>query len=82
MSKGLEFEVVFIIGLSEGTFPDYRAVNRGVDALAQEKNNMYVAVTRAKRRCYLSYPQIKMMPWGDYKKQFPSRFISQALTSE
>lgn len=79
MSKGLEFEVVFIIGLSEGTFPDYRAVKSGGDALTQEKNNMYVAVTRAKRLCYLSYPQIKRMPWGDDKKQSPSRFISHIV---
>ena len=64
MSKGLEFEVVFNMGLSEGTFPDYRAVNSGGEALAQKKNNMYVAVTRAKRLCYLSYPRIKRMPWG------------------
>ena len=79
MSKGLEFEVVFIIGLSEGTFSDYRAVKSGGDALTQEKNNMYVAVTRAKRLCYLSYPQIKRMPWGDDKKQSPSRFISHIV---
>lgn len=82
MSKGLEFEVVFIIGLSEGTFPDYRAVRSGGESLIQEKNNMYVAVTRAKRLCYLSYPQIKRMPWGDDKQQSPSRFISQVLTPE
>jgi len=75
MSKGLEFEVVFVIGLTEGTFPDYRAVNSGGEALVQEKNNMYVAATRAKRLCYLSYPQSKRMPWGDTKTQKPSRFI-------
>ena len=76
MSKGLEFEVVFIIGLTEGTFPDYRAVSEGGSAITQEKNNMYVAATRAKRLCYLSYPLIKKMPWGDDKKQNPSRFIA------
>ena len=75
MSKGLEFEVVFIIGLSEGTFPDYRAIRSGGEAMEQEKNNMYVAVTRAKRLCYLSYPQIKRMPWGDYKRQSPSIYL-------
>jgi DNA helicase-2/ATP-dependent DNA helicase PcrA len=80
MSKGLEFEVVFIVGLSEGTFPDYRAVNSGGDAIAQEKNNMYVAVTRAKRLCFLSYPEIKRMPWGDDKRQSPSRFIQDYRT--
>lgn len=80
MSKGLEFEAVFIIGLSEGTFPDYRAVNSGGEAIIQEKNNMYVAATRAKRLCYLSYPKIKRMPWGDDKRQFPSRFLRQYLS--
>jgi DNA helicase-2/ATP-dependent DNA helicase PcrA len=79
MSKGLEFEVVFIIGLTEGTFPDYRAVNSGGEAIVQEKNNMYVAATRAKRLCYLSYPQIKKMPWGDDRRQYPSRFIANSL---
>jgi DNA helicase-2/ATP-dependent DNA helicase PcrA len=76
MSKGLEFEVVFIIGLTEGTFPDYSAVNSGGEAITQEKNNMYVAATRAKRLCFLSYPEIKHMPWGADKKQSPSRFIA------
>ena len=76
MSKGLEFEVVFIIGLTEGTFPDYRAVRSGGEEIRQEKNNFFVAVTRAKRLCYLSYPLIKKMPWSEDKKQSPSRFIS------
>ncbi len=75
MSKGLQYDVVFVIGLSEGTFPDYRAVNAGGSEMEQEKNNMYVAVTRAKRLCYLSYPRSKKMPWGDNKRQTPSRFL-------
>lgn len=75
MSKGLQYEVVFVVGLSEGTFPDYRAVNNGDVEMAQEINNMYVAVTRAKRLCYLSYPEWKMMPWGSKSHQRPSRFL-------
>jgi len=82
MSKGLEFDVVFIIGLTEGTFPDYRAVKSGGSAMDQEKNNIYVASTRAKRLCYLSYPEMKMMPWGDYKKQVPSRFITRYAAAD
>jgi DNA helicase-2/ATP-dependent DNA helicase PcrA len=82
MSKGLEFEVVFIIGLSDGTFPDYRAIRSGDDAINQEKNNMYVAVTRAKRLCYLSFPKILTMPWGGLKPQQPSRFISSNFHHE
>ena len=79
MSKGLQFDVVFIIGLSEGTFPDYRAVKTGGSQLSQEMNNMYVAVTRAKRLCYMTYPARKRMPWGDIKTQYPSRYIKNIV---
>lgn len=79
MSKGLQFDVVFIIGLSEGTFPDYRAVKTGGSQLSQEMNNMYVAVTRAKRLCYMTYPARKRMPWGDIKTQHPSRYIKDIV---
>lgn len=75
MSKGLQYEVVFVIGLSEGTFPDYRAIRANSNEMDQEKNNMFVAVTRAKRICFLTYPKMKVMPWGDKKNQQPSRFI-------
>lgn len=80
MSKGLQFDVVFIMGLCEGTFPDYRAVKGGNTELSQEKNNMYVAVTRAKRLCYMTYPAKKRMPWGDIKSQVPSRYIRDIVT--
>lgn len=80
MSKGLQFDVVFIVGLSEGTFPDYRAVKSGGAQLSQEMNNMYVAVTRAKRLCYMTYPAKKRMPWGDIKYQYPSRYIKDIVT--
>lgn len=75
MSKGLQYEVVFVVGLSEGTFPDYRAVAIGGKEMEQEKNNMFVAVTRAKRLCYFTYPKYKKMPWGDLKYQKKSRFL-------
>lgn len=80
MSKGLQYEVVFVIGLTDGTFPDYRAVQSGGKELEQEQNNMYVAVTRAKRLCYLSSPLYKLMPWGDMKRQRPSRFVSSLIS--
>ena len=81
MSKGLQFDVVFIMGLSEGTFPDYRAVKGDSSQLSQEMNNMYVAVTRAKRLCYMTYPAKKQMPWDDIKYQLPSRYIKDIVTS-
>lgn len=75
-SKGMEFEVVFVIGMNEGTFPDYRAEG---DSLAEEQRNAFVAVTRSRRLLYLSYPKIKKMPWGDEKAQRPSRFLKPIL---
>lgn len=74
MSKGLEYEIVFILGLTQGTFPDYR-VKTFIQKI-EEKNNMFVAITRAKRECYLTYPLVKMMPWGDKKVQMPSEYLS------
>lgn len=74
MSKGLEFEIVFIIGLTQGTFPDYRV---NTESQRQEElNNMFVAVTRAKKECYLTYPKNKIMPWGTTKRQNPSEYLT------
>lgn len=77
-AKGMEFDVVFIIGLCEGVFPDYRS-RVGV-ALAEEDRNAFVAVTRSKRLLYLSYPQSRVMPWGDAKAQQPSRYYTAICT--
>ena len=79
MSKGLQFEVVYVLGLNDGTFPDYRAINSGEKEMEQERNNMFVAVTRAKRICYLTYPDYKKMPWGDVKLQKKSRFLNNLI---
>lgn len=75
-SKGLEFDVVFVAGMAEGTFPDYRAT--GGRELQEENRNAFVAVTRSKRLLYLTYPQNRQMPWGDSRRQKPSRYLSVA----
>jgi DNA helicase-2/ATP-dependent DNA helicase PcrA len=77
--KGQESEIVFLIGMDDGTFPDYRAVNKGGDELQQEKNNTYVAFTRAKRFLYVSYPKNRLMPWGDYKPRTVCRFLKPLI---
>lgn len=82
-AKGMEFDVVFVIGMCEGTFPDYRA--RLDTEMAEERRNAFVAVTRSRRLLYLTYPAVRMMPWGDTRKQAPSRFlttIAEALAAE
>ncbi len=75
-SKGLEFEVVFIAGMAEGVFPDYRAKTRKEQD--EESRNAFVAVTRAKRLLYLTWPRSRRMPWGDQRPQQPSRFLFAA----
>jgi len=71
-AKGTEFDVVFVVGMSEGTFPDFRAKG---ESMREEQRNAFVAVTRSRRLLFLSYPKMKMMPWGDLRGQAPSRFL-------
>ncbi len=73
-SKGLEFDVVFVAGMAEGVFPDYRAKTKKEQD--EESRNAFVAVTRSKRLLYLTWPRSRMMPWGDRRIQQPSRFLS------
>lgn len=72
--KGLEKDIVFLMGMCEGVFPDYREVSS--KGLEGELNNAFVAVTRSRRWIYVTYPQMRKMPWGDQKAQRPSRFIT------
>lgn len=66
--KGQQAVVVFLVGMDEGTFPDYRAIKKGDNSIEmqQERNNLYVAITRAQRHLYICYPQKRMMPWGEW----------------
>jgi DNA helicase-2/ATP-dependent DNA helicase PcrA len=75
--KGLEYDIVFLMGMGEGTFPDYRALKQNSRELKEERNNAFVAITRAKRFIFISYPQQKIMPWGGHKYQYPSRFLKE-----
>jgi len=75
--KGLERDIVFIIGMCEGVFPDYRAKTKL--ELEEERNSAFVAITRAKRWLYISYPAKRMMPWGDLKEQQPSRLLREMI---
>lgn len=75
--KGLEKDIVFLMGMCEGVFPDYRAKNE--QELEEERNNAFVAVTRARRWIYVSCPRHRKMPWGAMKPQQPSRFVTEML---
>ena len=75
-SKGLEFDVVFMAGMADGVFPDYRAT--GAKERAEETRNAFVAATRSRRLLYLTYPSTRVMPWGDVRRQRPSPFLAGA----
>ena len=72
MSKGLEFDVVFIASVNEGILPDYRS--RSDASLAEEKHNLFVSITRARRVCRLSFVRNRK-GWRGFVREEPSRFI-------
>jgi DNA helicase-2/ATP-dependent DNA helicase PcrA len=75
-AKGLEFAAVVLVGMNEGSFPDFRSLGSSGD-VADERRNAYVAVTRAARRLHLTRPRARTMPWGDVKPQKLSRFVRE-----
>ena len=74
-SKGLEFHSVFLSGLEEGLFPHDNSRNEA-GGLDEERRLMYVALTRAQRRMYLSFTQSRMMH-GQTRYNIPSRFLKE-----
>jgi DNA helicase-2/ATP-dependent DNA helicase PcrA len=75
-AKGLEFDVVFVVGMVDGVFPDYRARNNS-RAQREERRNAFVAMTRSRRLLYLSYPRTRMMPWGEVWANQPSPYLTK-----
>ena len=74
-AKGLEFDCVFITGLEEGLFPHENSMNDH-NGLEEERRLMYVAITRARRRLYLSHSQTRMLH-GQTRYNIRSRFVDE-----
>ena len=75
--KGLEFDYVFIIGMEEGIFPHYNAINDGSNsAIEEERRLCYVAITRAKKKLYITSADTRML-FGNTSRNLPSRFINE-----
>lgn len=74
-AKGLEFPVVFLAGCDEGVFPHQRTFNVPSE-MEEERRLMYVGVTRAEEKLYLTSAKRRQM-WGEYKYYNPSRFIEE-----
>ncbi|MDO9510048.1 MAG: ATP-dependent helicase, partial [Candidatus Magasanikbacteria bacterium] len=73
-AKGLEWENVFVINLSSGSFPSERALSE-TEGLEEERRLFYVAITRAKKNLFLTYPMVGG-GWGD-SLSGPSMFLSE-----
>ncbi|MBF8177439.1 MULTISPECIES: UvrD-helicase domain-containing protein [Oxalobacteraceae] len=74
-AKGLEFDAVFITGLEEGLFPHENS-QKEEGGVEEERRLMYVAITRAKRRLYISFSQTRMLH-GQMRFNLKSRFFEE-----
>jgi DNA helicase II / ATP-dependent DNA helicase PcrA len=74
-AKGLEFDAVFITGLEEGLFP-HESSARELDGVDEERRLMYVAITRARKRLYMSFTQQRMLH-GQTRFNMKSRFFDE-----
>ena len=74
-SKGLEFDAVFIGGLEEELFPHANAAS-DKQGMEEERRLMYVAITRARQRLYLSHAQTRLLH-GQTRYNLPSRFLDE-----
>ena len=75
--KGLEFDNVFITGMEEGIFPHYNSINEGGNAPIEEERRLcYVAITRAKKRLWITNARRRML-FGNTQNNMPSRFMDE-----
>ncbi len=75
-AKGLEFDNVFVVGLDEGIFPHVRSLGEE-SAIEEERRLCYVAITRARRRLFLSCVTRRMTYDGQQESLSPSRFLRE-----
>ena len=76
-AKGLEFPIVFMVGLEEGILPHSRSMeSNDPEDMAEERRLCYVGITRAKRRLYLVHVYRRTV-WGSSEMQEPSRFLEE-----
>lgn len=74
-AKGLEYPVVFLTGMEQGTFPHSRAME-DTSELSEERRLAYVGITRAKRRLYVTRAAVRAQ-WGQANEMMPSQFLDE-----
>lgn len=76
-AKGLEFDAVFLSGWEDGLFPSQRTMDEnGLKGLEEERRLAYVGITRARKRCFISYAANRRM-YGQWVNAIPSRFVDE-----
>ena len=75
MAKGLEFPIVYVVGLEENLFPSIMSINSR-EEIEEERRLFYVAMTRAEKKLILSYCN-QRFKWGNIVESEPSRFLSE-----
>jgi DNA helicase II / ATP-dependent DNA helicase PcrA len=74
-AKGLEFPIVFVVGMEEGLFPNFRSLD-DPRALEEERRLCYVGITRAQEQLFLTHAAERCL-WGSYSPAFPSQFLAE-----
>jgi DNA helicase II / ATP-dependent DNA helicase PcrA len=77
-AKGLEFPIVFMVGMEDGVFPHLRSLGEP-EELEEERRLAYVGITRARERLYLTHAWSRTL-WGNSQYNPPSRFLEEIPT--
>lgn len=77
--KGLEYDVVFLLGLEEDLFPHINS-KKTPEQVEEERRLFYVGITRARRELFISYAQMRAL-WGATRRMRPSRFLMEIPSS-
>ena len=75
-AKGLEFPIVYMVGLEEGIFPNVNSYTDTADDLEEERRLCYVGITRAKEKVHLIYARQRRL-YGTMQENLPSRFLTE-----
>ncbi len=78
-AKGLEFPVVFMVGMEEEIFPHVNSFSGGTQELEEERRLCYVGMTRAKEKLYFVYADSRRL-YGSRQHNLPSRFLNEIPT--
>jgi DNA helicase-2/ATP-dependent DNA helicase PcrA len=80
ISKGLEYPIVFMVGMEDNLFPSSRSIGDGSDptSIEEERRLCYVGMTRAEKKLFMTYARTRKV-WGGDQQNPPSRFLAELI---